>query len=60
MQARVPLNFKEFTISNQKHTQKTSTLQEVIGGNTPNLVLKRIKGLFLKIPLLKKILEFLE
>ena len=28
------------------------------GGNTPNLVLKRMQGHFLKIPPLKKLLEF--
>ena len=36
----------------------TTSLQQVTGGNTPNLVLKRILGNFLKIPPLKKILQF--
>ena len=35
----------------------TTSLQQVTGGNTPNLVLKRILGYFLKIPPLKKILH---
>ena len=41
-----------------KKTQKTSTLQQVTGGNTPNLVLKKMLRSFLKIPPLKKILQF--
>ena len=36
----------------------TTSLQQVTGGNTPNLVLKRMLGYFLKIPRLKKILQF--
>ena len=36
----------------------TTSLQQVTGGNTPNLVLKRMLGYFLKIPPLKKILQF--
>ena len=39
-------------------TQKITTLQQVTGGKIPNLVLKRMLKLFLKIPPLKKILEF--
>ena len=35
-----------------------TSLQEVIIGNTPNLVLKRMLRFFLKIPPLKKILQF--
>ena len=35
-----------------------TSLQQVTGGNTLNLVLKRILGYFLKIPPLKKILQF--
>ena len=34
----------------------TTSLQQVTGGNTPNLVLKRMLRYFLKIPPLKKIL----
>ena len=37
---------------------KTTSLQQVTGGNTPNLVLKRMLRYFLKIPPLKKILQF--
>ena len=36
----------------------TTSLQQVTGGNTRNLVLKRMLRFFLKIPLLKKILQF--
>ena len=36
----------------------TISLQQVTGGNTPNLVLKRMLRYFLKIPPLKKILKF--
>ena len=36
----------------------TTSLQQLTGGNTPNLVLKRILRYFLKIPPLKKILQF--
>ena len=41
-------------------TQKTTTLQQVIGGNTPNIALKRTLRYFLKTPPLKKILQFHE
>ena len=41
-----------------KKTQKTTTLQQLTGGETPNLVLMRMLELFLKIPPLKKILKF--
>ena len=40
--------------------QKNPTLQQVSGGNTPNIVLKRILRYFLKTPPLKKILQFQE
>ena len=36
----------------------TTPLQQVIGGNTPDLVLKRMLRYFLKIPPLQKILQF--
>ena len=36
----------------------TTSLQQVTGENTPNLVLKRMLKYFLKIPSLKKILQF--
>ena len=36
----------------------TTSLQQVTGGNTPNLVLKRMLRYCLKIPPLKKILQF--
>ena len=36
----------------------TTSRQQVTAGNTPNLVLKRILRYFLKIPPLKKILQF--
>ena len=36
----------------------TTSLQQVTGGNTPNLVLKGMLRYFLKIPPLKKILQF--
>ena len=38
-------------------TQKTTTLQQVTGGEPPNVILKRIVELFLKVPPFKKILE---
>ena len=38
--------------------QEITTLQQVSGGNTPNLFLKRMLRYFLKISLLKKILQF--
>ena len=41
-------------------TQKTTTLQQVAGGNTPNIVLKRMLRYFLKTPPFKKILQFQE
>ena len=54
---------ENITISRQNllfllKTQKTTTLQQVTGGKIPNLVLKRMLELFLKIPPPKKILEF--
>ena len=54
---------ENITISRQNlffllKTQKTTTLQQVTGGETPNLVLKRMLELFLKIPPLKKTLKF--
>ena len=54
---------ENITISRQNllfllKTQKTTTLQQVTGGKIPNLVLKRTLELFLKIPPLKKILDF--
>ena len=36
----------------------TTSLQHVTAGNTPNLVLKRMLRYFLKIPPIKKILQF--
>ena len=36
----------------------TTSLQQVTAGNTPNLFLKRMLRYFLKIPPLKKILQF--
>ena len=39
-------------------TLNTTTLQQVTGGNTPNLVLKRMLRYFLKTLPLKKILQF--
>ena len=39
-------------------TQKTTTPQQVAGGNTLNLVFKRILEHFLKIPPFKKISRF--
>ena len=41
-----------------KKTKETTIVQQVTGRNTPNLVLPRMQGHFLKIPSLKKILEF--
>ena len=41
-----------------KNTKKTTAPQQVIVGKIPNLVLKRTLELFLRIPPLKKILEF--
>ena len=39
-------------------TEKNPTPQQVTGGKVPNLVLKKMLELFLKIQPLKKILEF--
>ena len=39
-------------------TQKTTTIQQVPGEKTPNIILKRMLKFFQKIPPLKKILEF--
>ena len=39
-------------------TQKVTTLQQVTGGNTLSLVLKRMVGHFLKIQQIKETLEF--
>ena len=36
----------------------TTSLQQVTSGNTPNLVLNGMLRYFLKVPLLKKILQF--
>ena len=36
----------------------TTSHQQVTGGNTPSLVLKRMLRYFLKVPPLKKILQF--
>ena len=41
-----------------KNTKKTMTLQQVTGETTANLVLKSMLRYFLKIPPLKKILQF--
>ena len=49
----VLLNYKELAFL----LKKTTTLQQVSDGNTPNLVLKRILVHFLKIPPLQKILH---
>ena len=57
MEARVLLNYKEFAYFIE-NTKKTTILQQVTGGNTPNLVLKRMQGHFLKNPLLKKKIEY--
>ena len=51
------------TISRQNllfllETQKTTTSQQVTGGKTQNITLKIILELFLKVPPLKKLLEF--
>ena len=53
---------ENITISRQNllyllKTRKIPTLQQVTGGRIPNLVLKRMLELFLKVPPLKKILE---
>ena len=45
------------TLPAEARDPKTS-LQQVTGGNTPNLVLKRMARYFLKIPPLKEILQF--
>ena len=50
----VLFNYKEFVFL----LKKTTNLQQVTDRNTPNLVLKRMLGHFLKIPQLKKIFEF--
>ena len=47
----------DIKIANNTKIKKTTTLQQVTGGKIPNLVLKRILELFLKIPPLKKILD---
>ena len=52
-------NFKTefFFFFKEKH-KKTTTIQQVTGGKKLNLVLKRMLELFVKLPPLKKILEF--
>ena len=40
-----------------KNTKKTTTLQQVTGGETPNLVLEKLLKLFVKIPPPKKTLK---
>ena len=40
-------------------TQKTTTLHQVTGANTPNIALKKMLRHFLKTPPLKEILQFL-
>ena len=50
-------SYKDFSFF-IRNPKKTTTLQQVIGKNTPNLVLKRMLRFFLKIPPLKKILQF--
>ena len=47
--------YRTFTASTRG---TTTSLQQVIAGNTPNLVLKRMQRYFLKIPPPKKILQF--
>ena len=54
---------ENITISRQNllfllKTQKTTTIQQVPGEKTPNIILKRMLKFFQKIPPLKKILEF--
>ena len=39
-------------------SQKTTTVQQVTSGNTPNTVLNRMLRYFLKSPPLKKIFQF--
>ena len=56
MYDRVLLSDKDFFIKNT-HTQKKKPLQQVTGGNTPNIDLKRMLRYFLKTPPLKKILQ---
>ena len=58
MERRVLLNYKEFAFFIKN--AKTTTLQQMTGGNTPTLVLKRMQEHFLKFPPVKKILEFQE
>ena len=55
MHARVLLNYREFAFLLK--TRKTSTLQQVTGGNRANVILKRMQGYFLKTPPLEKILK---
>ena len=61
--SKTPTTQENTTISRKNllfllKTQKTTTLQQVTSGKIPNLVLKRMVELFLKIPPVKKILEF--
>ena len=65
--SKISQNFtteENITISRQnlhffiKNTHKKITLQQVTSGKMQNLVLERMLELFLKIPPLKKILEF--
>ena len=51
---------KNFISLFKKKNKETTTLQQVTGGNTANLILKRMLKYFLKIPPLKKILQFQE
>ena len=53
-----PEFFSAFLFFKKKTHKKTTTLQQVTVRNTPNLVLKKMLRSFLKIPPLKKILQF--
>ena len=55
METQVLLNYKEFAFLLKTPKNNHSS---AIGGNTPNLVLKRMQGHYVQILPLKKILEF--
>ena len=47
-----------FFLKKTKTKKPTTNIQQVTDGNTPNLVLQKILRYFLKLPPLKKILQF--
>ena len=57
-QENITISRQTFFFKKKKDTKKATTLQQVTGGKIPNLVLNKMLEIFVKIPALKKILEF--